>query len=88
MDALLAGVELEDGPARAKRVAVLAAGEVTSTMTLVLTEGRKREVRRMLAAVGHPVLRLRRLRYGPVALGDLPRGDWRDLSDAERAALP
>lgn len=88
LDALVQGVELEDGLARAKGVTLLTAGDVTSTMRLVLTEGRKREVRRMLSAVGHPVLHLRRLRYGPIALGDLPRGSWRDLTDAELASLP
>lgn len=85
--ALLRGVELDDGLARARRVELLASDGVTSRVTLVILEGRKREVRRMLAAVGHPVLRLRRMRFGPVSLGDLARGSWRDLDDRERSAL-
>lgn len=85
--ALLDGVELGDGPARAKRAVVLEAGPVTSTMTVVLTEGRKREVRRMMSTVGHHVLRLKRVRFGPVALRDLGPGTWRKLGDDERARL-
>ena len=85
--ALLDGVELEDGPARAERVELLGSDGVRSTLTLVLTEGRKREVRRMLSALDHPVLRLRRTRFGPIRLGTLARGAWRDLTAAEIAAL-
>jgi 23S rRNA pseudouridine2605 synthase len=84
---LVAGVELEDGPARARRAAIVTAGPVTSTVDLVLTEGRKREVRRMLSAVGHAVLRLRRIRFGPVRLGDLAPGAWRDLTGEELDGL-
>jgi len=84
---LTAGVELGDGPARAKRVAILEAGPVTSTLTVVLTEGRKREVRRMMSAVGHHVLRLKRVRFGSVRIGDLEPGAWRWLGEDERARL-
>jgi 23S rRNA pseudouridine2605 synthase len=84
---LTTGVELEDGVARALRVRVLKAGPIVSQLTLVLAEGRKREVRRMMSEVGHAVLRLRRLRFGPVELGDLERGAWRPLSGQELAGL-
>jgi 23S rRNA pseudouridine2605 synthase len=84
---LRSGVVLEDGPARARKVGVLEVGPVTSTLSIVLTEGRKREVRRMLSAVGHPVLRLRRTRFGPVELGGLERAAWRDLTPGEVEAL-
>jgi len=84
---LRAGVELEDGTARARRVHAVHPGPVFSELRLVLTEGRKREVRRMLAAVGHSVMRLRRIRFGPVELGTLARGEWRELTKAEVAAL-
>jgi 23S rRNA pseudouridine2605 synthase len=80
---LLAGVELDDGPARPKAVEVKSAGQIHSTLTLVLTEGRKREVRRLMSAVGHPVLRLRRIRFGPIRLGPLERGKWRTLTPSE-----
>lgn len=82
-DRLVAGVELEDGPARAVSARVLEVGSVSSQMTVVIAEGRKREVRRMLSAVGHPVMTLRRTRFGPVVLADLPRGAWRDLTASE-----
>ena len=84
---LLEGVRLDDGLAAAKRASVLEAGSVRSTMTVVLTEGRKREVRRMMSAIGHPVLRLQRIRFGPLRLGDLEPGAWRMLSSQEREAL-
>jgi 23S rRNA pseudouridine2605 synthase len=84
---LLDGVELEDGPAVATRARVVEAGPIVSTLTLTIAEGRKREVRRMLSAVGHAVLRLRRTRFGPVRLGNLGPGAWRPLSDAERDGL-
>ena len=87
VDRLVAGVELEDGEARARRVHQVRPGPVSSELRLVLTEGRKREVRRMLSHVGHPVMRLRRERFGPVELGDLPRGEWRELSSREIGAL-
>jgi len=84
---LLNGVELDDGPAVARRARVLDAGPVVSHVALVLTEGRKREVRRMMGAVGHPVLKLCRTRFGEVRLGELEPGAWRNLSGAEVEAL-
>jgi 23S rRNA pseudouridine2457 synthase len=59
----------------------------TTWLRLVLTEGRKREVRHMTAAAGHPTLRLVRVGLGPLALGDLPPGRWRDLTPEELEAL-
>ena len=54
---------------------------------LVLREGRNREVRRLCAAVGHPVVGLRRVRFGPIRLGRTPRGGWRELTGEEIALL-
>jgi pseudouridine synthase len=59
----------------------------TAWLKLMITEGRNRQVRRMTAAVGHPTLRLVRVAVGPVALGDLAPGQWRELSTLERTAL-
>jgi 23S rRNA pseudouridine2457 synthase len=59
----------------------------TSWLELVLREGRNRQVRRMTAAVGLPTLRLLRVGIGPIRLGDLPAGAWRDLTDEEVRAL-
>jgi 23S rRNA pseudouridine2605 synthase len=79
VERLLAGVELEDGAARVVRAERLGPNRIRLTMS----EGRKREVRRMFAAVGYPVRRLVRTRYGPVALGTLPPGQWRRLEPHE-----
>jgi 23S rRNA pseudouridine2605 synthase len=73
------GVELDDGPtapARARRLA-------PDVIELTIHEGRNRQVKRMCAAVGHPVRALRRTRFGPLRLGDLPPGGHRRLSAAE-----
>src|SRR5688572_5913931 len=83
LEQLTRGVELDDGPARAERARRLA----PARLALTLREGRKREVRRMLEAAGHHVVRLRRVRYGPIRLGELPPGRWRHLSPEEIAAV-
>jgi pseudouridine synthase len=59
----------------------------TAWLRLSITEGRNRQVRRMTAAVGHPTLRLVRVAVGPVSLGDLAPGQWREVSALERTAL-
>jgi 23S rRNA pseudouridine2457 synthase len=56
-------------------------------IALELVEGKNHQVRRMTAAVGHPTLRLIRVRIGDFELGDLPAGQWRELNQAERAAV-
>ena len=84
---LRAGVDLDDGPARAVRARVVAASKGRGAVRLVMTEGRKREVRRLLAAVGLPVTRLVRLRVGPITLDGMSPGDVRALDRAEIQAL-
>jgi 23S rRNA pseudouridine2605 synthase len=84
---LLSGVQLEDGPARALRAQVLGSSAGETTLQVTLAEGRKREVRRLFAAVGHPVQRLKRVSFGPIELGDLRSARWRRLDDREIAAL-
>jgi len=59
----------------------------TSLVMLSIHEGRKRQVRRMLSAVGHPVTELARISFGPLALGDLEQGSWRLLTAEEVAEL-
>ncbi len=81
------GVVLEDGPAQVTRVKILRPVKYGALLALVLQEGRKREVRRLLEAIGHPVTRLLRVRFGPVRLGGLPPGQWRVLQDTEIRAL-
>jgi 23S rRNA pseudouridine2605 synthase len=80
---LRAGIELDDGrtsPARVRRVR-------SDTLELTIHEGRKRQVRRMCEAVGHPVRELERIRFGPLELGSLKPGQSRRLSAAEVDAL-
>lgn len=84
---LVEGVALEDGPARARRARQVGRSRDRVALSLVMSEGRKREVRRMLAVVGHPVQRLVRVRVGPVRLGALKPGESRPLEPAEIAAL-
>jgi 23S rRNA pseudouridine2605 synthase len=84
---LRSGVQLEDGPARAVQARVLRLGPTGIWVRVVLTEGRQRQVRRMLAAVGCRVERLVRVRIGPLLLGDLVLGSHRSLRPREVAAL-
>ncbi|HEY2803389.1 MAG TPA: pseudouridine synthase [Actinomycetota bacterium] len=81
------GVELEDGMATPRSARVVDAAGERAAIRLVLAEGRKREVRRMLQAVGLPVRRLVRVRVGPVRLGTLPAGELRELGGEELGAL-
>ncbi|MDG3012872.1 rRNA pseudouridine synthase [Rhodococcus sp. D2-41] len=84
---LRAGVELEDGIARADSFTVRGINEGKSLVELTLHEGRKHIVRRLLDAVGHPVIRLVRTDIGPVALGDQRPGTLRALNRAEVGGL-
>jgi 23S rRNA pseudouridine2605 synthase len=81
--ALRQGVVLEDGRSAPARVRLLA----PDTLELTIVEGRKRQVRRMCQAVGHRVLSLERLRFGPLELGTLKPGRYRRLSEREVAGL-
>jgi len=88
LDRLVEGIELEDGTANA--VSVESRGQIAPgiyRLIIVLREGRNREVRRMLDAVGHPVRRLYRRCFGPLEIGRLKPGAWRRLSSDEIAAL-
>ncbi len=73
------GVELEDGKTAPARVKRLAADRIEMT----IHEGRKRQVRRMCDAVGHPVITLERVRFGPLRLGELEEGQHRRLTAPE-----
>ena len=81
------GVELDDGPARAASARRTAIADGRTAVQVVMTEGRKREVRRMLSAVGLPVRRLVRVRVGSLRLTDLPPGSVRPLTTDEVRAL-
>jgi 23S rRNA pseudouridine2605 synthase len=81
--ALRTGIRLEDGVTAPASVRSLGPDRVE----LVMQEGRKRQVRRMCSAVGHPVVALRRVAFGPLRLGSLPEGEARRLDAAEIEAL-
>jgi 23S rRNA pseudouridine2605 synthase len=61
--------------------------QALTTLVITLREGRNRQVRRMCASIGHPVRKLTRTRMGPITLGDLRPGEWRDLTPKEVAKL-
>lgn len=84
---LLKGVYLSDGHVRARRVKKLKNQGESTWLEIVLSEGKNREVRRMLARLGHKVLRLRRTAIGPVRLDRLPAGKARRLKAEDLARL-
>jgi 23S rRNA pseudouridine2605 synthase len=84
---LLTGVWLSDGHVKARHVKRLKAQGASTWLRIILAEGKNREIRRMLAQLGHKVLHLRRVAIGPVRLGALPLGKSRRLTVEELAAL-
>lgn len=85
--ALRRGVHLAEGVARVESVVVKSHRKQSTILQLVLTEGRNREIRRMLAQLGHKVIRLVRVAVGPIRLGDLVPGAYRPLNRQEIASL-
>jgi len=81
------GVMLEDGPARPVAVELHGGGARESRLRLTFAEGRKHEVKRYCRALGHRVLALRRVAFGPIRLGALPPGAVRRLTPGEVRAL-
>ena len=81
------GVRLEDGKSAPAHVRVLGRLPTKTWLAVTVVEGRMHLVRRMCEAVGHRVDKLARVRFGPVALGTLPPGAWRDVTPRELAAL-
>ena len=83
LDQLRRGVHLAEGLARAERVEVKSHHKDSTVLEMILREGKNREIRRILARVGHKVLRLTRIAVGPVRLGTLPSGASRRLTHEE-----
>ncbi len=81
------GVRLEDGKTAPARVRVLGRLPTKTWLEILVREGRSHLVRRMCEAVGHPVEKLARIRLGPLHLGRLAPGAWRDVTPRELAAL-
>ena len=87
VERLLRGVELDDGVARAAAVSLRAERGGEQVLRITLCEGRNREIRRLMEALGLTIHSLKRMAIGPVELGGLPRGQWRELTSAERDVL-
>ena len=87
IDRLRAGIELEDGPTRPAQVNRLRDSEKYSFLEIQITEGRNRQVRRMVEAIDSKVLKLTRVAIGPVRIGPLEVGKWRELTPNERRNL-
>jgi pseudouridine synthase len=81
------GIELPDGPTRPAQVTRVRDTEKGTQFEIVLTEGRNRQVRRMVEAIDAKVLELERIKLGPIAIGRLQIGTWRMLTRAELAGL-
>ncbi|MEX2168773.1 MAG: pseudouridine synthase [Pirellulales bacterium] len=81
------GMHLAEGFARMANVRIKSTRKKSTVLEMVLEEGRNREIRRLLARVGHKVQRLTRIAVGPVRLGELPPGAYRPLKPEEIAAL-
>ena len=87
IEQLRRGVELSDGPTRPATVTRLRDSAKYTFLELTLSEGRNRQVRRMIEAVGSKVLKLVRTALGPIRIGELPIGKWRRLTAEEVRAL-
>jgi 23S rRNA pseudouridine2605 synthase len=85
--AMARGVDIDGTRMRAKSAALLRQGEKNAWLEIVLDEGRNRQIRRLLQALGIGVLRLLRVAIGPIELGTLPKGGWRQLSPDEIESL-
>ena len=80
---LRAGVELDGRLTSPAQVRVVRYDTFATDVLVTIHEGRNRQVRRMFEAVGHSVVHLKRVGFGPIFLNDLPRGQWRRLTDVE-----
>ena len=87
VEPLRKGIELKDFKARPAKVKILKAGDEESEAEIEITEGKYHQVKRMFAAVGHPVKYLKRVEFGGLKLGELPTGQYRHLTEGELRAL-
>ena len=81
------GVMLDDHKTAPAKVRIVKTETFATVVLVTIHEGRNRQVRRMFEEAGHKVLQLRRVRFGPLELGDLPRGQWRELTPEEERKL-
>ncbi|MCA9774733.1 MAG: rRNA pseudouridine synthase [Myxococcales bacterium] len=84
---LAQGIRLDDGPTKGVEVVMIPRKSGHAWYRITLREGRNRQVRRMIETLGNQVLRLKRVSFGPVSLGRLAKGSWRELTEDEVEAL-
>jgi 23S rRNA pseudouridine2605 synthase len=87
LERLLAGVQDQGEVLKVEKARVLSSSNSKSVLELELTEGKNREIRRLLSALGLTIMRLQRTRIGPIKLGELPLGKWRTLTEPEIKSL-
>ena len=87
MTKLRKGLILADGPTAPAHVRKIGQAEANSWVEITISEGRNHQIKRMFEGLGHPVLKLKRIKFGPLVLGDLPLGKSRYLTDPEANAL-
>ena len=88
VEALISGVRSDEGDLlRVRRASLLRSGEKNCWLEIILDEGKNRQIRRMLAALGVEVLRLVRVAVGSLQLGNLAKGEYRPLTPGEKASL-
>lgn len=80
---LAAGIDLEGQTTRPARFEIIRSGKVNAWVEVEITEGRNRQIRKMLQSLGYETLRLIRIQIGSLVLGDLAKGQWRELSPQE-----
>ncbi len=85
--ALRSGVVIDGRKTAPAKVSILRQDPFSTDILITIHEGRNRQIRKMVEAIGHEVVRLKRVQYGPVALGNMERGSWRELTQAELDAL-
>ncbi|MBP3541021.1 MAG: rRNA pseudouridine synthase [Clostridia bacterium] len=80
---LASGVVVDGRKTARAKTKILSVQNLFTDMLITIHEGRNRQVRKMVEQIGHEVVMLRRIRFGPLKLGDLPRGQWRHLTKEE-----
>ena len=83
VEKLQKGVFIEGGKTAPARIKIMRASPERTELTIAIHEGRNRQVRRMFSAIGHEVVALKRVGFATIKLHDLPRGQWRRLTDVE-----
>ncbi|MFZ5592253.1 MAG: pseudouridine synthase [Bacillota bacterium] len=87
LEQLAGGIQLEDGITAPATVGMIDVLNGNALLEITIHEGRNRQIRRMCEAIGHPVLRLKRIRFGPLQLGKMKAGEFRELKNNEVRAL-